>query len=159
MVTEIGDRCAFLAQAHVGHDCRIGNDVVLSNNVMIAGHVSIGDFAALGGGSAVIQFARVGAHAFVGGMSGLDHDLIPYGLALGNRAHLAGLNLIGLKRRGFSRDTIDALRRAYNLLFAPEGTLQERIVEVSKGFGEYAEVKAILDFLNAPGDHAICMPE
>ncbi len=159
MVTMIGDRCAFLANAHVGHDCRIGSDVVLSNNVMIAGHVSIGDWAAFGGGAAVIQFTRVGAHAFLGGLSGLDHDLIPYGLAVGNRAHLAGLNLVGLKRRGFSRETINELRRAYRLLFAPEGTLQERVADVTKAFADHKEVKAILDFLNATGDRAVCMPD
>jgi UDP-N-acetylglucosamine acyltransferase len=159
MLTQIGDRCAFLANAHVGHDCRIGNDVVLSNNVMIAGHVTIGDFAAFGGGAAVIQFTRVGAHAFLGGVSGLDHDLVPYGLAVGNRAHLAGLNLVGLKRRGFSREAINALRRAYRLLFAPEGTLQERIAGVTKAFAGNHQVKAILDFLNETGDRAVCIPE
>ena len=159
MVTTIGDRCAFLAHAHVGHDCRIGNDVVLSNNVMIAGHVSIGDFAAFGGGAAVIQFTRVGAHAFLGGLSGLEHDLIPFGLAVGNRAHLAGLNLVGLKRRGFSREAINELRRAYRLLFAPEGTLQERVADVTKAFADNREVQAILDFLTQTGDRAVCMPD
>lgn len=159
MITTIGDRCAFLAHAHVGHDCRIGHDVVLSNNVMIAGHVSIGDFAAFGGGSAVIQFTRVGAHAFVGGMSGLDRDLIPYGLAMGNRAHLLGLNLVGLKRRGFSRDAINELRRAYRLLFAPEGNLQERIADVTRSFAGNVEVAAILEFLASSNDRAVCMPE
>ncbi|TAL80792.1 MAG: acyl-ACP--UDP-N-acetylglucosamine O-acyltransferase [Beijerinckiaceae bacterium] len=159
MVTRIGDRCAFLANAHIGHDCRIGNDVVLSNNVMIAGHVTIGDWAALGGGAAVIQFTRIGAHAFLGGVSGLDHDLIPFGLAVGNRARLAGLNLVGLKRRGFSREAINELRRAYRLLFAPEGTLQERLADVTKAFAGNAQVKAILDFLNESGDRSICMPE
>jgi UDP-N-acetylglucosamine acyltransferase len=159
MVTVIGDRCAFLANAHVGHDCRVGNDVVLSNNVMIAGHVAIGDFAAFGGGAAVIQFTRVGEHAFVGGMSGLDCDLIPYGLAMGNRAHLAGLNLTGLKRRGFSRDAINELRRAYRLLFAPEGNLQERIADVTRSFAGNMQVAAILDFLARSNDRAVCMPE
>ncbi len=159
MLTAIGDRCTFLAHAHVGHDCRIGHDVVLSNNVMIAGHVSIGDWAAFGGGAAVIQFTRIGAHAFLGGLSGLEHDLIPYGLAVGNRAQLAGLNLVGLKRRGFSRETINELRRAYRLLFAAEGTLQERIADVTKVFAEQKEVQAILDFLGKTGERAICMPD
>ncbi len=90
MSTTIGDRCAFLANSHVGHDCHVGNNVVFSNNVMLAGHCSVGDFAIIGGGAAVIQFARVGAHSFLGGMSGLENDLIPYGMALGNRAHLSG---------------------------------------------------------------------
>ena len=159
MLTTIGDRCAILANAHVGHDCRIGTDVILSNNVMIAGHVRIGDFASLGGGAAVIQFARVGAHAFLGGLSGLEQDLIPYGLAFGNRAALAGINLVGLKRRGFSRETINDLRRAYRLLFAPEGTLAERIADVAQQFSAQPQVCEILAFLKEGGDRAICVPD
>ena len=96
METVVGDRCAFLANSHVGHDSIVGNNVIFSNNVMLAGHCTVGDFAIIGGGAAVIQFARVGAHAFIGGMSGLENDLIPYGMALGNRAYLSGLNIIGL---------------------------------------------------------------
>ena len=134
MQTVVGDHCAFLANSHVGHDCRVGNNVIFSNNVMLAGHCTIGDFAILGGGAAVIQFARVGAHAFLGGMSGLENDLIPYGMALGNRAHLSGLNIIGLQRRGFSREDIHTLRRAYRLLFADEGTLLERLDDVEEEF-------------------------
>ena len=121
--TTVGDGCAFLANSHVGHDCHVGNNVIFSNNVMLAGHCTVGDFAIIGGGAAVIQFARVGAHAFLGGMSGLENDLIPYGMALGNRAYLSGLNIVGLQRRGFSRNDIHNLRRAYRLLFADEGTL------------------------------------
>jgi UDP-N-acetylglucosamine acyltransferase len=158
LLTQIGDRCAFLANSHVGHDCRLGSDVVLSNNVMIAGHVVIGDFARLGGGAAVHQFTRIGAHAFLGGLSGLENDLIPFGLAAGNRARLGGLNLIGLKRRGFARETIHDLRRAYRLLFAAEGTLAERMDDVAQAFEPNAQVREILDFLRAGGDRAICMP-
>ena len=132
MSTTIGDRCAFLANSHVGHDCHVGNNVIFSNNVMLAGHCSVGDFAIIGGGAAVIQFARVGAHSFLGGMSGLENDLIPYGMALGNRAHLSGLNIVGLQRRGFSRNDIHDLRRAYRLLFAAEGTLVERTDDVAR---------------------------
>ena len=87
---------------------------------------TVGDFVIIGGGAAVIQFARLGAHSFIGGMSALENDLIPYGMALGNRAHLSGLNIVGLQRRGFSRDDIHSLRRAYRALFADEGTLMER---------------------------------
>jgi UDP-N-acetylglucosamine acyltransferase len=158
MLTKIGDRCVFLANSHVGHDCRLGCDVVLSNNVMIAGHVVIGDFASLGGGAAVHQFTRIGAHAFLGGLSGLENDLIPFGLAAGNRARLAGLNLIGLKRRGFAREAIHDLRRAYRLLFAAEGTLTERIEDVALAFDGQAEVHEILEFLRAGGERAVCMP-
>lgn len=156
--TLIGDRCTLLANAHVGHDCRIGSDVILSNNVMIAGHVTIGDFASLGGGAAAIQFTRIGAHAFLGGLSGLENDLIPYGLAFGNRATLAGINLVGLKRRGFSRETIDCLRRAYRLLFAPEGTFIERIAEAAREFFDEPQVQEIIAFLNEGGDRSICVP-
>jgi UDP-N-acetylglucosamine acyltransferase len=158
MQTVVGDRCTFLAHAHVGHDCRVGSDVILSNNVMLAGHVSVGDFAILGGGAGVIQFTRIGAHAFVGGLSGLENDLIPYGLAVGNRATLAGLNLVGLKRRGFSREVIKDLRRAYRLLFAPEGRFAERVEDVAAEFAMRPEVQAIIDFLRDGHDRAICVP-
>ena len=158
METIIGDRCAFLANSHVGHDCRVGSNVILSNNVMLAGHVTVGDFAGLMGGAAVHQFARVGPHAFLGGMSGLENDLIPYGMALGNRAHLSGLNIIGLQRRGFSRDQIHSLRRAYRLLFADEGTLAERMQDVEEEFRDNPIVKEILAFIRAGGKRGVCMP-
>jgi UDP-N-acetylglucosamine acyltransferase len=158
MHTEIGNRCAFLANSHVGHDCRVGDNVIFSNNVMLAGHVTVGDFAILGGGAAVIQFARVGAHSFLGGMSGLENDLIPYGMALGNRAHLSGLNIIGLQRRGFSREDIHALRRAYRLLFADEGTLVERLDDVEKEFKGHPIVKEIVAFIRAGGKRSLCVP-
>jgi UDP-N-acetylglucosamine acyltransferase len=157
MQTVVGDHCAFLANSHVGHDCRVGNNVVFSNNVMLAGHCNIGDFAILGGGAAVIQFARVGAHAFLGGMSGLENDLIPYGMAVGNRAHLSGLNIIGLQRRGFSREDIHTLRRAYRLLFADEGTLLERLGDVEEEF-DHPIVKEIVAFIRAGGKRSLCVP-
>ena len=158
METSVGDHCAFLANSHVGHDSRIGDHVILSNNVMIAGHVTLGDYVICGGGAAVIQFARVGAHAFVGGLTGLENDLIPYGMALGNRAHLAGLNLVGLRRRGFSREAIHDLRRAYRLLFAEEGTLKERVEDVASEFAAHPQVHESLDFIRDGGERAICTP-
>jgi UDP-N-acetylglucosamine acyltransferase len=158
--TVIGDRCAFLANSHVGHDCVLGSDIVLSNNVMIAGHVSVGDFVIFGGGAAVIQFARVGSHAFVGGLTGLENDLIPFGLAMGNRAALAGLNLVGLKRRGVEREAIHALRGAYRLLFESNaGTLKERAAQVAAEFGSFAPVRDVLDFLEKGGERAVCTPK
>jgi UDP-N-acetylglucosamine acyltransferase len=156
--TVVGNGCAFLANSHVGHDCRVGNNVVFSNNVMLAGHCTVGDFAIIGGGAAVIQFARVGAHSFLGGMSGLENDLIPYGMALGNRAHLSGLNIVGLQRRGFPRDQIHALRRAYRLLFAEEGTLSERTEDVASEFKGHPIVTEILDFIRAGGKRSLCTP-
>ncbi len=157
--TVVGDRCAFLANSHVGHDTKVGNDVILSNNVMLAGHVTVGDFVIFGGGSAVIQFARVGSHAFVGGMSGLENDLIPYGMAIGNRAHLAGLNIIGMRRRNFTREQIHDIRRAYRLIFADEGTLTERVDDVGSEFASHPFVHEILDFIREGKDRAICTPK
>lgn len=159
MKTTIGSFCAFLANSHVGHDCHVGNNVILSNNVMLAGHVEVGDFAILGGGAAVIQFARVGAHSFLGGMSGLEQDLIPYGMALGNRAYLSGLNIIGLQRRDFSRGQIHDLRRAYRLLFAQEGTLLERVADVTEEFRDHPTVMEIVAFIKAGGKRSMCMPK
>ena len=159
MTTTVGDRCAFLANSHVGHDCHVGNNVIFSNNVMLAGHCNVGDFAIIGGGAAVIQFARVGAHAFLGGMSGLENDLIPYGMALGNRAHLSGLNIVGLQRRGFSRSDIHDLRRAYRLLFADEGTLVERMEDVAEEFASHPIVQEILEFIRAGGKRSLCTPK
>jgi UDP-N-acetylglucosamine acyltransferase len=159
MVTTVGDRCAFLANSHVGHDCRVGNNVIFSNNVMLAGHCTVGDFAIIGGGAAVIQFARVGPHAFVGGMSGLEHDLIPYGMALGNRAYLSGLNIIGLQRRGFTRAQIHDLRRAYRLMFAAEGTLLERVEDVAQAFHDHPIVIEIVEFIRQGGKRSLCTPQ
>lgn len=157
-VTTVGDHCAFLANSHVGHDCRVGSHVIFSNNVMLAGHCNVGDYAIIGGGAAVIQFARVGAHSFVGGMSGLENDLIPYGMALGNRARLSGLNIIGLQRRGFSRTDIHGLRRAYRLLFAAEGTLLERLEDVAEEFKGQPIVDEIISFIRAGGKRSLCTP-
>jgi UDP-N-acetylglucosamine acyltransferase len=158
LVTSVGDRCAFLANSHVGHDCVVGNNVIFSNNVMLAGHCTVGDFVIIGGGAAIIQFARVGAHAFLGGMSALENDLIPYGMALGNRAYLSGLNIIGLQRRGFPRDEIHSLRRAYRLLFAQEGTLSERVTDVAAEFAGHAAVEEIVAFIRAGGKRSVCTP-
>lgn len=158
MSTTVGDNCAFLANSHVGHDCHVGSNVVFSNNVMLAGHCTVGDFVILGGGAAVIQYARIGAHAFVGGMSGLENDLIPYGMALGNRAHLSGLNIVGLKRRGFSSSDVHDMRRAYRALFANEGTLGERTDDVAQQFKDHAIVQEIVAFIRAPSKKSLCTP-
>ncbi|MDX2258076.1 MAG: acyl-ACP--UDP-N-acetylglucosamine O-acyltransferase [Hyphomicrobiaceae bacterium] len=158
MTTVVGNRCAFLANSHVGHDCHVGDNVIFSNNVMLAGHCTVGDFAIIGGGAAVIQYARVGAHSFLGGMSGLENDLIPYGMALGNRAHLSGLNIVGLQRRGFQRQVIHDLRRAYRLLFAEEGTLAERTEDVAAEFADHPIVTEIVAFIRSGGKRSLCTP-
>lgn len=158
MLTSIGDRCLILAGAHVAHDCRLGNGVLLVNNVVLGGHVHVDDNAILGGGSAVHQYVRIGRHAFLGGMSGLEHDLIPFGMAIGNRARLAGLNIVGLKRHGFAREQIHALRKAYRMLFADEGTLAERVDDVARSHEDEPLVQDVVAFLRGGGERSICTP-
>lgn len=158
MVTRVGDRGLFMAGSHVAHDCVVGDNVILANNATLAGHVEAGNFAIFGGLSAVQQFVRIGAHAMIGGMSGVEGDVIPYGSVLGNRAHLGGLNIVGLKRRNFSRDTIHALRNAYRMLFAEEGTLQERVDDVANLFKDRPEVMEIVEFIGGSA-RGICTPQ
>lgn len=158
MLTRIGDNCLFMAGSHVAHDCILGNNVILANNATLAGHVTVGDFAILGGLSAVHQHVRIGHHAMIGGMAGIGSDVIPYGLVAVEGDALSGLNLVGLKRRGFERDTIQTLRSAYRLLFAAEGTLSERIEDVSKRF-EDKPVAEIVEFLRGAGPRAVCQPK
>jgi UDP-N-acetylglucosamine acyltransferase len=158
LVTRVGDHCLFLTQSHVAHDSRIGHHVIFSNNVMLAGHCTVGDYAIISGGAGVHQYVRIGPHAFVGGLSGVENDVIPYGMAIGNRAHLAGLNIVGLKRRAFDREQIHALRRAYRLLFADEGTLKERLEDVAAEFHDHPQVQEVVDFVRAGGDRSICTP-
>ena len=158
-VTAVGDRCTFLANSHVAHDCRVGNNVILSNAAMIAGHCTIGDFVIFGGGAGVHQFVRIGHHAFIGGFAAVENDVIPYAMALGNRAGLAGLNIVGMKRLQFTRDTIHNLRQAYRLLFSNEGTLAERLADVeSDDIARDPSVREILDFIKAPSDRSLCLP-
>jgi UDP-N-acetylglucosamine acyltransferase len=158
LATRVGHHGTFLANAHVAHDCQVGDHVVFSNNVMLAGHCQVGSHVILGGGAAVHQFVRIGRNSFVGGLAGVEHDVIPYGMALGNRAYLAGLNVVGLKRHGFAREQIHELRHAYKALFGPEGTLKDRLDGVVETFGQDAAVSEIVDFIRAGGDRAICVP-
>jgi UDP-N-acetylglucosamine acyltransferase len=158
MLTEIGNNCLFMVGSHVAHDCRIGDHVILVNNATLGGHVRLDEWVIIGGLSAVHQFVRVGRHAMVGGMTGVENDVIPYGSVTGNRARLQGLNIVGLKRRGFERDQIHELRNAYRLLFAPEGTMLERLEDVANLFAENELVMEIVRFIRADSSRAICQP-
>ena len=158
MVTSVGDRCLLMMGAHVGHDCRVGSHVIMANNATLGGHVEVQDFVLLGGLCAVHQFVRIGAHAVVGGMTGVEKDVIPYGSAIGNRADLGGLNLIGLKRRGFDRDTIHTLRNAYRDLFTGEGTLAERAETLSAAYPDIDPVQEIVRFVRTDSSRKFCTP-
>ena len=158
--TVIGDNCLFMINAHVAHDCKIGNNVIMVNNASIAGHVILEDYAIMGALSGAHQFCRIGKHSMIGGLSGVDSDVIPYGTVTGNRAYLSGLNIIGLKRRGFTKDTIQNLRKAYGLLFSSqEGTFADRVKEVSEEFVNNEPIQEIVNFLKSEKSRSICKPK
>ncbi|MGN7438451.1 MAG: acyl-ACP--UDP-N-acetylglucosamine O-acyltransferase [Alcanivorax sp.] len=158
MKTVVGDNCLFMMGSHVAHDCIIGNNVIMANNATLAGHVTVGDYVVLGGLSAVHQFIRIGNHAVIGGMSGVENDVIPYGRVKGDRAFLAGLNLIGLERRGFDRAQVKQLQRAFNQLFGNEGTLEQRMEMVENDFSDDDLVLSIVQFAKEKTRFPLCQP-
>jgi UDP-N-acetylglucosamine acyltransferase len=157
-ITTVGSDGLFMVATHVAHDCVVGDHVVMANNATLAGHVHLGDYVFMGGLSAIHQFTRIGRLAFIGGLTPVTRDVIPFGSVLGNPAGLGGLNLVGLKRRGFSRETITSLRSAYRLLFGPEGTFQERLDDVAQVFAGVPEVMEIVDFIRADASRPLCLP-
>ncbi|HEX7007390.1 MAG TPA: acyl-ACP--UDP-N-acetylglucosamine O-acyltransferase [Alphaproteobacteria bacterium] len=159
MVTRVGNNCLFMVGVHVAHDCQIADNVIMANNATLGGHVSVGDHAILGGLCAVHQFVRIGRHAMIGGMSGVEHDVIPYASVMGDRARLSGLNIVGLKRRKFSREQIHNLRTAYRLLFAEEGTMAERLLDVTAMYKDDPAVMEIVEFINVDSNRSICQPK
>lgn len=147
--TRIGNDCYLMVGSHVAHECQLGDNVTLSNYAQIGGNCQIGNYVTLGGVSAIHQHTRIGNYAFVAGMALVTNDVIPYGLVMGNAAHLQGLNVVGLKRRGFQRTQIHRLRAAYRQLFAYEGTLAERIEDACKLYGDEPLVMEIINFIQS----------
>lgn len=156
--TVVGAHCFLMLGAHVAHDCVVGDHAVLVNNATLGGHVEVGEHAILGGLSAVQQRCRIGAYVFLGGLSAAVTDVIPYASAIGNRAELGGLNVIGLKRHGFGRPAIRALRGAYQLIFSGIGTRAERLEQVVEKYSDIPGVMKIVDFIRAGGDRPLCSP-
>ena len=155
-LTKIGARGYFMAYSHIGHDCVVGDDVTFANAAQVAGHVEIGDGVILGGLAAVQQFGRIGRGAMLGGCSGCNLDIIPFGIAAGDHAKLAGLNIVGLKRRGVPRPSIHAMRAAYRAIFLDDvGRMADRVARAREQWGEVAEVREILDFITAPAKRGI----
>lgn len=148
--TSVGEDCLLMASVHVAHDCTVGRNVVVANSVLMGGHVEIGDFAVIGGAAAIHQFTRIGRVAMIGGMAGVEADVIPFGTVLGNRARLAGLNLVGLKRRGYERSAINAVRAAFRLMFRSEGVFAERVEEARQQFAAEPLVVEMLAFIDTP---------
>lgn len=150
-LTRVGEDCLLMAGVHVAHDCTVGRSVVIANNVLMGGHVTVGDNTVIGGGAAIHQFTRIGRAAMIGGMAGVEADVIPFGTVMGNRAHLAGLNLVGLKRRGYDRAQIHAVRAAFRLMFLGEGVFSDRVEEARASLGHEPLVAEILAFIDTVG--------
>jgi len=155
-LTKVGARGYFMAYSHIGHDCDVGNDCTFANGAQLAGHVTVGDGVIMGGLSSVQQFGRIGRGAMVGGMTGCNLDVIPFGIATGNHVLHCGLNIIGLKRRGMPRPSIHAMRHAYQTIFlSDEGTMAERVARAEAASGDVAEVREMLDFIKAPAKRKV----
>ncbi len=158
-VTSVGANGFFMVGVHIAHDCKVGQGIIMANCATLAGHVTVGDYVNVGGLTAIHQFCRIGAYAMVGGASGVQHDVIPFGSTFGVPARMIGLNLIGLKRRGFARDDINMLRAAYRLLFAQEGTMAERLEDVTRLYANSKPVMDVVNFITADSSRAICQPD
>jgi UDP-N-acetylglucosamine acyltransferase len=148
-ITEVGNRCFLMAGAHVAHDCKVGNGVTFANNVVLGGHVSVGDNVMFGGQAAVRQWVRVGEGAMIVGLAGVRADIIPFGTAQGPLADLIGLNVVGLRRQGYAKTDIHAVRRAYQAMFFGEGIFRERFEQTAQGMGDHPLVGKIVAFVRA----------
>ena len=155
--TLVGNNCLFMISSHIAHDCKIGNRVIIANNVPLGGHVTIEDSVVIGGNSAVQQFTRIGKMAMIGGMTGVLHDVIPYGLSTGNRNLLQGLNLIGLRRAKFSNKDILGLSSAYKEIFANKN-LTENISKLNGSFQDNPLVTEVIEFILKDKKRSICTP-
>ena len=159
MVTKIGSNCLLMVGVHIAHDCVVGNNVILANNATLAGHVEVGDHVVIGGLSAVHQFVRIGSGAMIGGMSGVENDVIPNGLVMGERASLAGLNLVGLKRRNVSREEIHALRNFFKKLFSEKNNnFSKRVEDLAQEFPSEV-VNQVVSFVKNESSRSFCQPK
>ena len=155
--TIIGNNCLFMVSSHVAHDCQLGNNIIIANNVAVAGHAIIDDHVIIGGNSAIQQFTRIGKMAMIGGMTGVLHDVIPYGLSTGNRNSLQGLNLIGLRRSKFDNKDILGLSDAYKEIFATKN-LTENLSKLNGSFKDNPLVKDVVEFITKHKKRSICTP-
>ena len=155
--TVIGNNCLFMISSHVAHDCKIGNNVVIANNVPLGGHVTVEDSVVIGGNSAVQQFTRIGRLAMIGGMTGVLKDVIPFGLSFGNRNHLKGINLIGLRRKKYENKKILELDEAYKKIFS-SNNLQENISKINGEYKGNELVQEVTKFIEKDKKRPICTP-
>lgn len=154
-LTSVGSKCMFMVGSHIGHDCKVGNNVTMANNAVLGGHVVMEDYVFMGGHSAAHQFVRIGESAMIAGVTGLGADVIPFGFAIGQRGELDGLNVIGMRRRGYSRADIHGLRQAYRALFLVRGHFKERVDAVERGFADDPVVAKVINFIRAGGSRPL----
>lgn len=154
-VTMIGDHNLIMAYCHVAHNCKLGNHIVISNASHLAGHIHVDDYAIISGMVGIHQFTRIGAHCIIGGASAVTQDVPPYVTAAGNHAKLYGLNLIGLERRGFSKETISALKEAYRIIFRSTLRREEALEKVRKTVADTPEVRHFIDFIQS-SERGVC---
>jgi UDP-N-acetylglucosamine acyltransferase len=155
--TKVGDNCLFMISSHIAHDCNVGNNVIIANNVPLGGHARIGDGVIIGGNSAVQQFTRIGKMAMIGGMTGVLNDVIPYGLSIGNRNFLQGLNLIGLRRKDTPNKKILSLSEAYKEIFKTN-KLTDNLNNLNGSFKDNSLVNDVIEFINEDKKRPICTP-
>ena len=155
--TIIGNNCLFMISSHIAHDCKVGNEVIIANNVPLGGHVIIEDSVVIGGNSAVQQFTRIGRLAMIGGMTGVLKDVIPFGLSVGNRNYLQGLNLIGLRRKSYENKKIMDLDKAYKVIFSSKN-LHENLSKISSEFKNNELVNEVINFISKDKKRPICWP-
>ncbi len=155
--TVIGSNCLFMISSHIAHDCKVGNNVIIANNVPLGGHVTIEDFVVIGGNSAVQQFTRIGRLAMIGGMTGVLKDVIPFGLSVGNRNHLQGLNLIGLRRKNYENKKIMNLDKAYKEIFSSKN-LHENLTKINDEYKDNELVNEVVNFIAKDKKRPICTP-
>jgi UDP-N-acetylglucosamine acyltransferase len=159
METVVGDDNLFMVGVHIAHDCVIGNNIVMGNNATLGGHVIIGDDVIVGGLAAVHQFVRIGRGAVIGGMSGVERDVIPYGAVKGERAHLYDVNVIGLRRAGVDRREILALKKAYDMIFSGKNTMSQNIEDAQKSVGGIPCVDRLIEFMKEDAKRSFCLPK
>ncbi len=157
-ITKLGDNNLLMVYCHVAHDCNLGSNIVLANNVQVGGHVTIEDNAVVGGSCAIHQFSRIGHLSMVGGMTGVLSDVIPFGLSIGNRNNLIGLNLIGLRRAKISNENIKILQNFYELVFSDQN-FRSNVENLNAEIKENKYVKTIIDFINSDKKRPISLPE
>tara|TARA_Y100000389_G_scaffold165077_1_gene169112 strand:- start:41 stop:820 length:780 start_codon:yes stop_codon:yes gene_type:complete len=155
--TVVGNNCLFMISSHIAHDCKIGNNVIIANNVPLGGHVTIEDSVVIGGNSAVQQFTRIGRLAMIGGMTGVLKDVIPFGLSIGNRNYLQGLNLIGLRRKKYENQKIMGLDKAYKAIFSSKN-LHENLSKINGEYKDNELVNEVINFIEKDKKRPICSP-